>query len=61
MDNLRRLEEGDALRERPMVQKVQLSRMLDEGKTPIEVDYSNKYVSLKDLMQTSSDHVRTTA
>ena len=33
--------------------------MLDKRKTSIEVDYSDKYMSFKDFMQASSDHVRT--
>jgi len=33
-----------------MVQKVQLSRMLDERKASIEVNYSDKYVAFQDLV-----------
>ena len=53
------LEGGAALRKRSMVQKVQLSRMLDERKTPIDVDYSDEHMSFKNLVQPSSFHVRT--
>jgi hypothetical protein len=35
--------------------------MLDKGKRSIEVDYSDEYVTFQDLMQTSSECVRTIA
>lgn len=33
--------------------------MLDERKTPIDVDYSDEHMSFKNLVQPSSFHVRT--
>lgn len=29
--------------------------MLDKGKTPVEVNYPNEYVTFEDLMQASSE------
>lgn len=45
MHDLHGLEEGVYSPKRPVVQKVQLSRMLDKRKTPIEVDYADEYMT----------------